>query len=139
MKRILFFILLFTSSSMAVASGWEISTVSDNGDVNTINTDKIKRIKTSFPSTSPVISGWVKTTFNNRDDNIVSKLDEYYIKCKEDEFIKNSSYLYRVDGTVAYSITNEVRNVDITKFQPVLPDTYGEIWFKDICNFSGIK
>lgn len=139
MKKILVSILLFVSSSMVFASGWQISTVSDDGDIHTINTDKIKKVKTALPSTGTVISGWVRTTFKNTDDGIVSKLEEYYIKCKEDEFIKNSSYFYRADGSVASSSTNNVRRVDITKFQPVLPDTYGETWFEDICNSSDIR
>ena len=45
MQNILIFILLVTSSSAALASGWEISTVNDDGDIHTINTDKIKKLK----------------------------------------------------------------------------------------------
>lgn len=124
---------------MVLASGWEISTVNDEGDIHAINTDKIKKIKTSLSSTGTVISAWIRTTYNNTDDGIFSKLDEFYIKCKQDEMIKNSSYLYEEDGTVAQSIVNQVTSVDFTKFQPVLPDSYGEQWVKDICSYSNIK
>lgn len=139
MKNILIFMLLFASSSLVLASGWEISTINDDGDVHTINSDKIKRVDTRLPSTGTVISAWVRTTYKNTDDGIVSKLDEFYIKCKQDEVIKNSSYLYEEDGTVAHSVVNKVTSVDFAKFQPVIPDSYGEQWVKDICSYSNIK
>ena len=132
MKGLLAFMLFFASSSMVLASGWEISTVNDDGDIHAINADKTKRVKTQLSSTGPVISAWIRTTYNNTDDGIVSKLDEFYIKCQQNEIIKNSSYLYKEDGTVAESIINQITSVDFTKFQPVLPDSYGEQWVKDI-------
>lgn len=139
MQNILIFILLVTSSSAALASGWEISTVNDDGDIHTINSDKIKRVDTQLSSTGTVISAWVRTTYSNTDDGIVSKLEEFYIKCKQDEIIRNSAYLYKEDGTVAQSVVNQVTSVDFAKFQPAPPESYGEQWIKDICSYSNIK
>ena len=139
MKNILIFILLSAVSSAVFASGWQISTFNDEGDVHTINTDKIKKIQTRLSTTGTVISAWVRTTYNDTDDGIFSKLEEFYVKCNQDEIIKNSTYLYKEDGTVAQSVVNQVSSVDIAKFQPVLPDSYGEQWVKDICYYSNVK
>lgn len=139
MKRVILILISSVMAASANSSDWITVEVDKKNNVYTINSTKIKKIKTILPSTSVIISGWIKTDFFNTYDGIASELGEYYIKCKDGQYLQNSYHSYNIDGEVVQSKINLIRNVDLALFQPILPDSSGEVWFSEICRFSGIK
>ena len=82
-----------------------------------------------------LISGWIQIQNRNNDHLVDKKYYKYsmgmnYSDCNSKELTTKSSVFYEQNGSVvSSSTTNDI----LLKFEPVIPDTFGEAQLKFIC------